>query len=197
MALTGENVGENNGEGGTAAFLATVSNLAQISVTDTTVLLSWTPVAKGSALGYKLYSSDFSGGAQTLRATIPYGESTVQVTNLTQNSSYVFWIKTYNETSFGSDSNYLDVTTEAGATIPQLSFISATEGSNDVFANFTESIQTAAGTAASYEEDVTVDVDGGSRTVTYVGGGTGTQIQYRLSGNALVGGQTVTFGYTA
>jgi len=112
MSETGENTAENTGERGNGRFLATVTNLIEVSVTETTAVLAWDEVPRGGSEGLRIYSSDTPGGTQTLRLTLGTGTTSGTVTGLVGGTSYTFWIKTYNSTASSADSNYLSVTTE-------------------------------------------------------------------------------------
>ena len=116
MSLTGENIGENVGEGGQASFLVPPTSVLPTAITHNSISLEFIESPKGSAIGYRVIEN--AGGAAV--ATAPYDTDTITVTGLLPETSYTLYVVTYNETSESALSNSAQAQTSAEPVDPPL-----------------------------------------------------------------------------
>ena len=194
MSLTGENIGENTGESGAAAFLIPPSDVDVTDNNHNSITLQWTEPAKGSAIGYRVVES--SGGLAL--ASAPYGSGEpdpfiLTVENLTPETAYTFYVVTYNTTSESELSNAAQATTSVDPNLaaPVLLSINATEGNNSIQFIYDESTETI---SSSYIDGFTLRVNATQRGLTYVSGGGGSIHSYTIP-ITLSGGDDVDLSY--
>ena len=102
------------------------TNFAMGTPTSTTMPVTWTAPAQGTAIGYKVYEGT------TLLATVSWPATGTTVTGLTNSKSYTFYVVTYEDRGESADSNTDTATTAAAPTEPVGTIFNETFESQDM-----------------------------------------------------------------